>query len=135
MSNEIVIIPISIIHECNAYNILNKLKDCVKNTFDIQIDINYSSPLTSRVGKYRKQNKDIIKIDDDYNETNSIIIHFAGKGNKPTSMPIQELIELISTLENDSDDEKSLNKDKISKSEPTKSEENLETNESTCIIM
>jgi hypothetical protein len=50
-------------------------------------------------------------------------------------MPIQELIELISTLENDSDDEKSLDKDEISKSEPTKSEENLETNESTCIIM
>ena len=131
MSLEIIIIPLSLTHEPNATHICNTIKSQVKKPINIEIDTNYSTSIKTRIARYRKQIKDIITIDDDNINTNSITIRFAGSGNHPTNMPIQELIELISTLEDEYEEE--LEKQDVKPSEYEKNDE--ESNEGNCCIM
>jgi hypothetical protein len=140
MSPEISIIPLSSIHESYAHDILKSIKDSVKNPIDILIDTNYNSSIKSRIGKYRRQNRDIITIDYDFINTNTINIYFAGQSNNPVKMPLLELIELITTLENEYEDESEFNNPSSENNNNDPIETKIETDketekESNCNIM
>lgn len=129
MSLEIVIIPLLAIHESNAHELFNNIKSSVKKEIDIIIDTSYFASLKTRISKHRRKNKDIVIIDNEYDRTNNITIRLSGIVNQPTQIPIDELIELITTLE---EEEEIAEKEELSKSELTKEEEK---NESSCVIM
>jgi hypothetical protein len=129
MSLEIVIIPLLVTHESHAHELFNNIKSSVKKEIDIIIDTSYYASLKIRISKHRRKNKDIIIIDNDYDRTNNITIRFSGIVNQPTQMPVEELIELITTLE---EEDENAEKENISNSEPPKEEEK---NESSCFIM
>jgi len=101
MSLELAIVPLALNYENDAHDIMNEIKVNAKKTIDVVVDTNYNITLNSRLAKYRKQEKDIITVNNDYKETKCIVIRFSGKGSRPTCMPLQELIELISSLEDD----------------------------------
>jgi hypothetical protein len=128
---EFVIIPVSATNESSAYELFNNIKRSVKNEkeIDIIIDTSYFASLKTRISKHRRKNKDIIIIDNDFDRTNNIKIKFSGLANQPTQISIDELIELIISLE---EEEEIAVKEELSKSELTKEEE---PNQSSCFIM
>ena len=101
MSLEFVIIPVTHHFENVAHDIKEKLQSSVKLSILIEIDSNYNSSLTSRISKWRKNIYDIITIDQDFIETNNIIVRFSDKGSKATVMQLEEFIDLVSSFEED----------------------------------
>jgi hypothetical protein len=130
MSIEMAIIPISAIHEPNAHHLFNTLKAIDNVDLNILIDTNYFASLKTRVAKYRRQKKDIIVVDNNYLNNSKITVRFAGAGNHPTFMPIQELIELLSTLEEEAEAE-AVNKN----DDFTITNSKDESEERTCTVM
>ena len=103
MSLDFAIIPITNMSLNSAYDIQYKLINSVKLQLNIMIDENYDSTINSRVLSWKKKNYDIITIDSDYQESNSIVVRFSDKGSKPQVMEINEFIELVASYE-DGDD-------------------------------
>ena len=136
MSLEFVIVPLAETYESDAYDIMNLIKQDVSKEIEIEIDTNYNTSLNSRLGKYKKQDKDIITVNNDYLETKSIVIRFSGKGSKPTCMYLQDFIDLISSFEYDNSDDEE-NKTETTKKVPETA--NTDTNEEEssggCYIM
>jgi hypothetical protein len=137
MSLEFVIVPLAETYESDAYNIMNLIKQDVSKEIDIEIDTNYNTSLNSRLGKYRRQDKDIITVNNDYSETKSIVIRFSGKGSKPTCMYLQDFIDLISSLEYDNSDDEEENETETTKKEPetTNTDTNQEESSGGCLLM
>jgi len=141
MSLEFVIIPISSSDENIANQLMNNIKTNVERSIDIEMDKNYNVSLNSRILKYRKMEKHVITVDKDYSKTNKIVIRFSDKGSKPHSMYVDDFIELIATLEFDSDsDDEDVDRVKDAKpvenkQEDNKQEENKQEEEGTCNLM
>ena len=136
MSLEFVIVPLAEIYESDAYDIMHLIKKDVSKEVDIEIDTNYNTSLNSRLGKYRRQDKDIITVNNDYLESKSIVIRFSGKGSKPTCMYLQDFIDLISSLEYDnSDDEENETETTQKEPETTNTDTNQEESSGGCYIM
>jgi hypothetical protein len=132
MTIEMAIIPISAIHEPNAHHLFNTLKAIDNVDLNILIDTNYFASLKTRVAKYRRQKKDIIVVDNNYLNNSKITVRFAGSGNHATFMPIQELIELLSTLEEEAETEaEAENKN----DEFTNTNSKVESEERICTVM
>ncbi len=102
MSLDFAIIPINKSYLSAAYNIQTQLQTNI-TTLDINItiDTDYHISFNTRVNKWKKQEYDIIIINQDYDESNSIIVRFSDKGSKSQIMEIDELINLISSFEDD----------------------------------
>jgi hypothetical protein len=122
MSLEFVIIPLTNTMESNAYDIKNKLISSINHAIHIEIDQNYSFPISSRISKWKKNEFDIITIDHEFTETNTIVVRFSDKNSRPKAMSLEEFIDLVDTLE---DDEHFNNEDTIV----------ANTEDSGCIIM
>jgi len=123
MSLEIVLIPLSVINEPSAHELFNKIKSCVKKEINLIIDTSYFASLKTRISKHRRKNKDIVIIDNFYDKNQTITLRFSGVANNPTQLPVEELIELITTLEDEEEEEeeeKNAEKENISNSEPPK---------------
>lgn len=101
MSLDFAIIPLTNDVISAAYDIETKLKDNIDLEINIMIDTNYSTLLSSRINKWKKQSYDIITIDQDYNESHSIVVIFADKGSRGKRMDVDEFIELVSSFEDD----------------------------------
>jgi hypothetical protein len=101
MSLDFAIIPLTNYVISAAYEIKTKLKDNIDLEINIMIDTNYSTLLSSRINKWKKQSYDIITIDQDYNESHSIVVIFADKGSRGKRMDVDEFIELVSSFEDD----------------------------------
>ena len=101
MSLDFAIIPLTNDVISAAYEIKTKLKDNIDLEINIMIDTNYSTLLSSRINKWKKQSYDIITIDQDYNESHSIVVIFADKGARGKRMDVDEFIELVSSFEDD----------------------------------
>ena len=101
MSLDFAIIPLTNDVISAAYEIKTKLKDNIDLEINIMIDTNYSTLLSSRINKWKKQSYDIITIDQDYNESHSIVVIFADKGSRGKRMDVDEFIELVSSFEDD----------------------------------
>ena len=106
MSLEFTIIPVISDFVSAAYDIQTKIKDNVELDIKTSIDTNYSSPLSTRTNKWRKLSHNVITIDQDYNESNSIVVIFSDKGSRPQVMEVDEFIDLLASFEDDDDEDK-----------------------------
>ncbi len=111
MSVEFVIIPVTHQFESDSYIIKSKIIDSLNINVNIEIDQNYSSSLSSRINKWKKEDYDIIVIEQDYIETKSIIVRFSDKGSKPQVMELEEFIELIASFEDEPQEEENQNEE------------------------
>jgi len=98
MDLNFIIIPTSNTFLETSYDIQDKLKHHVAT---ITIDNTFDSLLNTRINKWRKQLYNIIVIDEDYPETNSISIFFSDKGSRRQVMEIEEFIDLVVSFTND----------------------------------
>ena len=122
MSLKFAIIPINSSFVNVAYDIKSKIKNIVEEVF---IDTNYDLSFTTRIQKQKKNNFNIITIDEDYNETKSIVVKYCEKGSRAHSYEVTEFIDLISSYDND-DEHKDTDKN---------DDENTDTNNNDCVIM
>jgi hypothetical protein len=131
MSLKFFIIPINSSFINVAYDIKSKIKNMVEEVF---IDTNYDLSFTSRIQKRKKDNFNIITIDEDYNETKSIIVKYCEKGSRSHSYEVDEFIDLISSFDNeeqDTDDNDAEGREDKDKNKDT----DEDTNNNDCVIM
>jgi len=124
MSLKFALIPINSSFVHVAYDIKSKIKDIVEEVF---IDTNYDLSFTNRIQKRKKEDFNIITIDEDYNETKSIVVKYCEKGSRAYSYQVDEFIDLISSYDNDDDDDKNKDTNDINKDE--------NKDENNCVIM
>jgi threonyl-tRNA synthetase len=141
MSLEFTIIPITSDFLSFAYDIQTKIKDNVeleiKTSIDTSIDTNYSSLLSTRINKWRKLSHNVVTIDQDYNESHSIVVIFSDKGSRSQVMEVDEFIDLLASFEDndedkDTDEHKDTNTDDKNKTDTKSSDDNQDGG---CIIM
>ena len=105
MSLDFSIIPVISDFVSAAYDIQTKIKNNIELEINISIDTNYTSSLNSRINKWKKLSHNIITIDQDYNESHSIIVLFSDKGSRAQVMEVDEFIDLLASFEDDNDDD------------------------------
>ena len=131
MSLKFAIIPINSSFVNVAYDIKSKIKHIVK---EVYIDTNYNLSFTTRIQKQKKDNFNIITIDEDYNETKSIVVKYCEKGSRAHSYEVDEFIDLISSFDNENTDEDDAEgTENKNKTEENNDAEGTENND--CLIM
>lgn len=129
MSLKFAIIPINSSFTNAAYDIKSKIKNIVE---EVSIDTNYDLSFTTRIQKRKKDNFNIITIDEDYNETKSIVVKYCEKGSRSHSYEVDEFIDLISSFDNeDTDDNDAEGREDKNKNKDT----DEDTNNNDCVIM
>jgi hypothetical protein len=131
MSLKFAIIPINSSFTNVAYDIKSKIKNIVE---EVYIDTNYDLSFTSRIQKRKKDNFNIITIDEDYNETKSIVVKYCEKGSRSHSYEVDEFIDLISSFDNEYTDDAEDAEDTHDKTEGTDTNKD-EDNNNDCLIM
>jgi len=131
MSLEFVIIPISKQIENSIYDIKSKLVNSSKLNVTVEMDLDYELSTNNKLMKWKKKDYNIIIIDQDFIETNTIVVRFSDKGSKPKVMKLDDFIELVSSFEDD-DQEDGQNGEQ---QKPNNNDVIEENNESQCIIM
>ena len=132
MSLKFAIIPINSSFINVAYDIKSKIKNIVK---EISIDTNYDLSFTSRIQKHKKTNFNIITIDEDYNETKSIVVRYCEKGSRSHSYEVDEFIDLISSFDNENDDDAEGTEDHAEGTEDHAEGTENKDNKNNCVIM
>ena len=132
MSLKFAIIPINSSFINVAYDIKSKIKNIVK---EISIDTNYDLSFTSRIQKRKKEDFNIITIDEDYNETKSIVVKYCEKGSRSYSYQVDEFIDLISSFDNENDDDAEGTEDHAEGTEDHAEGTENKDNKNNCVIM
>jgi len=101
---DFIIIPVDNSFIDTAYYILNKLEEICGITHVI-INVNYDDSFSSRVDKSRLKKYNIITINEDYNEANTINIIFQHTGFKVETMSLQDFFNLVSNYINENENE------------------------------
>ena len=131
MSLKFAIIPINSSFVNVAYDIKSKIKNIVK---EVYIDTNYDLSFTTRIQKQKKCDFNIITIDEDYNETKSIVVKYCEKGSRAHSYEVDEFIDLILSFDNENTDEDDAEgTENKNKTEENNDAEGTENND--CLIM
>ena len=112
------VIPFERSNYASAKDFVNKLTNHIVTYIDIKIDDDFDTPFSVRMHKCRRDEYNVIIINDDYFESNSISIRYNDSFNKPENIGIDDFIELVSNFEYNHMD--------INKA--------TDNNESTCII-
>ena len=128
MSLKFAIIPINSSFTNAAYDIKSKIKNIVE---EVSIDTNYDLSFTTRIQKRKKDNFNIITIDEDYNETKSIVVKYCEKGSRSHSYEVDEFIDLISSFDNEDTDDN----DAEGREDKNKDTDEDTNNNNDCIIM
>ena len=128
MSLKFEIIPINSSFTNVAYDIKSKIKNIVE---EVSIDTNYDLSFTTRIQKRKKDNFNIITIDEDYNETKSIVVKYCEKGSRSHSYEVDEFIDLISSFDNEDTDDN----DAEGREDKNKDTDEDTNNNNDCIIM
>lgn len=104
MSLEFAIIPFddSVIH--HVYDLQTKLNNTVNLYLNTIVDTNFNTSFSSRINKWKRQEKDVITIDKEYSENNIIIVRFCDNDSKPQAMSVDEFIDLIASYEDEDED-------------------------------
>ena len=123
MSLDFAIIPSNKIYEENAEDIVTMMKNNIKHSMNIEFDNNYDKMLSTRIGKWKKEEYDIIIVDGNYLEAGYLTVQFSDTGSKPERMSLMEFIDTVVSFEDD-DEEKQ-----------EKTANNDTDDESGCIIM
>jgi len=128
MSLDFSIIPVVSDFLSAAYDIQTKIKNNVELEINVNIDTNYNSPLNTRINKWRKLSHNVITIDQDYNESHSIIVLFSDKGSRSQIMEVDEFIDLIASFEDDDEH-------KEQSSDTTETNTSDDNQDGGCVIM
>ena len=131
MSLEFVIIPISKRIEQNAYDIKSKLVNSSKLSVNVEIDLNYELSTNNKLMKWKKKDYNIIIVDEDFIETNTIVVRFSDKGSKPKLINLDDFIDLVSSFEDEDEDVDGAKE----QTKPTNEDIIEDSNESNCFIM
>jgi hypothetical protein len=127
MSLEFVVVPSTSEYENDANKLIEKLRISITKSIDFEFDNNYQMKLNSRVARHRKADKDIIVIDNNYKEKDSISIWFSDKGSRMEKMEVDDFITLLNEfIEGDN-----INKNDI----VDKDIVDNDTTDDSCIIM
>ena len=131
MSLKFTIIPINSSFVNVAYDIKSKITNIVK---EVYIDTNYDLSFTTRIQKQKKCDFNIITIDEDYNETKSIVVKYCEKGSRSHSYEVDEFIDLILSFDNDAEGTENTDKDKDKDKDKNENEDEGDNN-NDCVIM
>ena len=101
MSLEFVIIPVTKDLERAAYDIKSKLISSVKLGVTVDLDLDYSVSYVNKILKWKKKDYDIIVINEDFIETNRVVVRFSDRGSKQKTMELDEFIDLVASFEDD----------------------------------
>lgn len=135
MSLKFAIIPINSSFTNVAYDIKSKIKNIGKEVF-VYIDTNYDLSFTSRIQKRKKDNFNIITIDEDFNETKSIVVKYCEKGSRSHSYEVDEFIDLISSFDNEDEGTDTDDNDAEGREDKNKdTDEDTTNNNNDCVIM
>jgi hypothetical protein len=104
MALEFVIIPLTDEYEKDAYVFENRLKSACYNSLNIEFDKNYEQSLSARVGKYRNMGKDLIIVDNNYDENDEINVRYSNSLSRSESMNTSDFIDSIVSLEGNDDE-------------------------------
>jgi hypothetical protein len=129
MSLKFAIIPINSSFNNVAYDIKSKIKNIVE---EVYIDTNYNLSFTTRIQKQKKEHFNIITIDQDYNETKSILVKYCEKGSRAHSYEVDEFVDLISSFDNANQD---TDEDDAKSEADDVSEDESEGIKNDCVIM
>lgn len=103
MALEFVIIPSKQLYEDYADDIVIMMRNNIKREMDIEIDRDYDKSLSSRINEWTDKEYDVINVDENYGETNTIVVRFSDKGSNPEKMELTEFVDLVSSFEDDDD--------------------------------
>ena len=81
MSLEFVIIPTKQHYEDYAVDVEGLLRRNISHNTHIHFDKDYDKTLNNRIGRWKKNDYDIIIIDEDYFDSNTIVVKFSDKGS------------------------------------------------------
>ena len=93
------VIPFERSNYASAKDFVNKLTNHIVTYIDIKIDDDFDTPFSVRMHKWRRDEYNVIIINDDYFESNSISIRYNDSFNKPENIGIDDFIELVSNFE------------------------------------
>ncbi len=122
MSLNFVIIPVTKMFKDSAYDLQEKLHSVIKRNLCVKIDEEYDSLMHNRINDWEDKDYDIITIGPSYIENNQIVYRSNEKGSNPENMLVDDFIELVNSLEDDTPSDKT-------------EEEEKEENDSWCFIM
>lgn len=132
MSLEFIIIPINKLFLAPAYDIQTKIKNAAKFNTYILVDTDFDIPFNKRINKWKKNEFNVISLDEEYNESNTVVVRLFDKGTRAQAMEIEELIQLIESFDDEEPNSETLNKnDNIVSNLDT----NSNSNDNNCIIM
>ena len=103
MQFDFIIIPIDDTFINVAFYIRHKIEE-INLLSKIVIDQNYEDSFSSRVNKQRQQNYNIITINQDYNEANTVNVIFQHTDFKVETMTLRDFLILVTNYKNDDDD-------------------------------
>lgn len=106
MSLEFVIIPSKQDYEDYAVDVESLLCRNITHNTHIHFDKDYDKTLNNRISRWEKNDYDIIIVDEDYFDTNTIIVKFSDKGSTSDRMFLADFIELVSSFEDDDNNDK-----------------------------
>jgi hypothetical protein len=145
MSLELVLLPVSQEYEKETYEIEQKIKKATK-TLNTLVDTNYKTSLYGKITKYRKTDKDIIVVDHEYSGRNKLSIRFSDKGSRPEMLSLDDLIDLLVSLEDDDEvenierkfdtsEKRETSETKDEKTKDEKAEDEKDSKEGGCVVM
>ena len=108
MSLEFAIVPFDNSFVSAAYEIENKLRNKIRLQLDVVVDTNYHTSFASRINKWKKQDYDVITIDQEYSSNNIIIVRFCDNGSKAQAMYVDKFIELVASYDDDDTEEENV---------------------------
>ena len=136
MSLDFAIIPTTSNFFSTANEIKSKLTNSIKCQIDVKVDTDTDVKTQARIQRWKKKGFNVVLVDEDYDESHTIIVTFSEKGSRPHPMLVDEFIDIVSSYESDSDanDEKEDDKDD-NKNDKTKQTSEDDNSNETCIIM
>jgi threonyl-tRNA synthetase len=99
---DFVIIPVNNTFIDEAYYIRDKLEEIYYISYAV-IDTNYNTTISSRIHNLQNNKYNIITINEDYNETNTVDVMFVHTNYKLKTMPLKEFLNLVVSYKNENE--------------------------------
>lgn len=135
MSLDFAIIPITTKFFSTAHDIKDKLINNVTLHLDVQIDTDIATNTQTRISKWRKKHYTIVLVNEDFDETNSIVVLFSGKGSQSQLMEVDDFIDIVSSYEDNTEETNNTNKNTTKKGEDLIKDEEQDESTGGCLIM
>lgn len=132
---DFVIIPVC--EDCLPYveNIIKNINS-IDSSIKVFVDTNYRTSVTSKINKYKKTDKDIIIINSQHSQNNTIKFYLFDNEWQEEVLSLEDFFELLQTkYDENADEEETANEDYDNDKTNKKQSENTNSDDNTCIIM